>query len=51
MTLTPPIAWCDFGRSALRAVLLTTAAVLISTGIVLSIVGTQLQHLGEKLGR
>ena len=51
MTLTPPIAWHDLGRCALRTVLLATAAVMMGTGKVLYITGTQLQHLGEKLRR
>ncbi len=49
--LTPPIAWRNLGRSALRTVLLTTAAGLMATGKVLYIAGAQLQHFGEELGK
>lgn len=45
------IDWREVGRSALRTVLLTTAAGLMAGGKVLYVAGTQLQHLGEKIGR
>jgi hypothetical protein len=46
-----PIDWRKVGRSALRTVLLTTAAGLMASGKVLYCAGAQLQHLGEKIGR
>ena len=49
--LNPPIAWRDLGRSALRTILLTTAAGLMATGKILYIAGGQLQHLGEQIGK
>lgn len=46
-----PIDWRSVGRLALRTVLLTTAAGTMACGKALYIAGTQLQHLGEKIGR
>ncbi len=49
--LNPPIAWKDLGRSAMRTVLLTTAAGLMAGGKLLYITGARLQAIGEELGQ
>ena len=51
--LNPPIAipWRDLGRSALRIVVLTTAAGMVAAGKGLWIAGARLQQFGENLGR
>jgi hypothetical protein len=50
--LNPPIAnpWRDLGRSALRIVVLTTAAGMLAAGTGLCIAGSRLQQFGENLG-
>jgi len=51
--LNPPIAtpWRDLGRSALRIVVLTTAAGMLGASKGLWIAGARLQQFGENLGR
>jgi hypothetical protein len=49
--LHPPIAWRDLGRSALRTVLLTTAAGLMAGGKLLYLTGARLQQIGEELAQ
>jgi len=51
---TPPIAipWRDIGRSALRTVVLTTAAGLMTGGKYIYLAGVALKDFGEeKLGK